>query len=204
MVNGGGEKARRRGDSGIPVGGSRAGLVLRALIAAATVVAGLVLVTSAMADLSREERFALLYDGQPLIVNSKAGDAIVKGRNLAPGQRVRGQVRIKNKGQGAGVLYVRLRRPIDQPGPWGGELSQNLLLTIRRIDRGGSLHTVWKGHLGAMGKVKLAVLRPGAVRRYRFVVQFRVRPPARGYFVANRFQLSRFTTAFVWQLVPVE
>jgi len=197
-------RARREdGAARAPVD-ARAGLVLRALIAAATVVAGLVLVTSAMADLSREERFALLYEGQPLIVNSKAGESIVRGRNLVPGERVRGQVRIKNKGRGAGILYVRLRRPIDTPGPWGGLLSQNLVLTIRRIDRGGSLHTVWKGHLGAMGKVKLAVLRPGAVRRYRFIVQFRVRLPARGYFVANRFARSRFTTAFVWQLVPVE
>ncbi len=184
--------------------GSRTGLVLRALIAAATIVVALALATTAMADLSREDRFALLYEGQPLIVNSKAGEYIVRGKNLAPGQKVRGQVRIKNKGKGAGVLYVRLRRPVDTPGPWRGELSQKLVLTIRRIDGNGSLHTVWKGHLAAMGRVRLAVLRPGAVRRYRFIVSFQMRPPARGYAVANQYQLSRFRTAFRWQLVPVE
>ncbi len=101
------------------------------------------------------------------------------------------------------MLYVRPRNAVDTPGFWGGELSQKLVLTIRRIDRSGSLHTVWKGHLSAMGKVRLAVLRPGAVRRYRFVVRFQMRPPARGYVVANRFQRSRFTTDFVWQLVPL-
>jgi len=184
--------------------GSKTGLVLRALIAAATTVVALALVTTALADLSRVDKFALLYEGQPLIVNSKAGESIVRGRDLVPGQKVRGQVRIKNKGTGAGVLYVRLRRPIDTPGPWGGELSQKLVLTIRRIDRGGSLHTVWRGHLSAMGKVRLAVLRPGAVRRYRFIVSFQMRPPARGHAVANQYQLSRFRTAFRWQLVPVE
>jgi hypothetical protein len=182
----------------------RLGVAVRAAIAAATIVSALFLATNAMADLSSLERLAELFEGQPIIVNSKAGEYIVRGENLVPGQKVRGEVRIKNKGKGVGVLYVRPRRGLDTPGPWGGELSQKLVLTIRRIDRNGGLHTVWKGHLAAMGRVRLAVLRPGAVRRYRFVVRFQIRPPARGYVVANQYQLSRFKTAFVWQLVPIE
>lgn len=186
------------------VSGPAARGTLTALLAAAMLVAGLALTSTALADLSSLERLAELFEGQPLIVNSKAGEYIVRGKDLVPGQKVRGQVRIKNKGKGVGVLYVRPRRPLDTPGPWGGELSQKLVLTIRRIDRNGGLHTVWKGHLAAMGKVRLAVLRPGAVRRYRFVVRFQMHPPARGYVVANSYQLSRFRTAFAWQLVPIE
>jgi len=182
----------------------RLGTVVRAAIAAATIVSALVLVTSAMADLASLERLARLFEGQPIIVNSKAGEYIVRGKNLVPGQKVRGQVRIKNKGKGVGILYVRPRRPVDIPGPRGGELSQKLVLTIRRIDRNGNAHTVWRGHLATMGRVRLAVLKPGAVRRYRFVVSFQMRPPARGYAVANQYQLSRFRTAFRWQLVPIE
>ena len=186
------------------VRGPAARRTLTALLAAAMLVAGLALTSTALADLTSLERLAELFGGQPLLVNSKAGEYIVRGKNLVPGQIVRGRVRIKNKGKGVGVLYVRPRRPLDTPGPWGGELSQKLVLTIRRIDRSGNAHTVWKGHLSAMGKVRLAVLRPGAVRRYLFVVAFQMRPPARGYAVANRYQLSRFKTAFVWQLVPIE
>jgi hypothetical protein len=184
--------------------GSTLRRTLRGAVAAATLAAALALTSTALADLTSLERLAELFEGQPIIVNSKAGEYIVRGKNLVPGQKVRGEVRIKNKGKGVGILYVRPRRRLDTPGPWGGELSQKLVLTIRRIDRNGGLHTVWKGHLAAMGRVRLAVLRPGAVRRYRFVVRFQIRPPARGYAVANQYQLSRFKTAFVWQLVPIE
>ena len=186
------------------VRGPAARRTLTALLAVAMLVTGLALTSTALADLTSLERLAELFEGQPLIVNSKAGEYIVRGKNLVPGQKVRGQVRIKNEGKGMGVLYVRPRRLVDTPGPWGGELSQKLVLTIRRIDRRGNAHTVWRGHLAAMGKVRLAVLKPGAVRRYRFVVSFQLRPPARGYVVANSYQLSRFRTAFVWQLVPIE
>lgn len=182
----------------------RLSAVVRAAIAAATIVSALVLVTSAMADLGSLERLAQLFEGQPIIVNSRAGEYIVRGRNLAPGQKVRGEVRVRNRGKGVGILYVRPRRPVDVPGPWGGELSQKLVLTIRRVDRNGDAHTVWRGHLAAMGRVRLGVMKPGAVRRYRFVVSFQMRPPARGYVVADQYQLSRFRTAFRWQLVPIE
>ena len=186
------------------VSGSTLRQTLRAALAAATLAAALVLTSTAFADLTSLERLAELFEGQPIIVNSRAGEYIVRGKNLVPGQKVRGQVRIKNKGSGVGILYVRPKRPVDTPGPWGGELSQKLVLTIRRIDASGKLHTVWQGHLAAMGKVRLAVLKPGAVRRYRFVVRFQMRPPARSYAVANSYQLSRFKTAFFWQLVPIE
>jgi hypothetical protein len=182
----------------------RGGVVLRAAVAAATIVCALVLVTNAMADLSSLERLARLFDGQPIIVNSKAGTYIVRGKNLVPGQRVRGQVRIKNRGKGVGILYVRPRRAVDTLGAGGGALSEKLVLTIRRINRNGSMHTVWRGHLSTMGRVKVAVMKPGAVRRYRFIVSFRVRPPARAYAVDNQYQLSRFKTEFVWQLAPIE
>ncbi len=184
--------------------GAKVSLALRAMVVAAILICALMLVTTALAGLTAaEQELAELFSGQPIIVNSDAGDFILRGRNLVPGQKVRGQVRVKNRGKGVGVLYARLRNPRDTPGRYHGELSQTLVLTIRRVNRNGSLHTVWKGHLGTMGRVRLGVLKPGTVRRYRFVVRFRVRTPARGYRSANLYQGSRFSTDFVWTLVPL-
>lgn len=159
--------------------------------------------SQALADLGAVRDVAKTFSDAPTVKNGRAGSWIVRGDHMVPGQRVRGRVRIKNGGRRTGVLYVRPRRALDTPGPGGAPLSTRLLLAIRRIDRRGGLHTVWKGYLSEMGKVRVGVLRPGAVRRYRFVVLFRVRPPARGSFRDNAFQDSRFATDFVWQLVPL-
>jgi hypothetical protein len=196
------QKAREDAVRGMK--GANVSLVLRAMVVAATVVGGLLLVTTAMADLTAaEEDLTRLFAEQPIIVDGKAGRPILRGRNLVPGQKVRGQLRIWNRGKVAGVLYVRPRGSLDTPGPYRGELSQKLVLKIRRVNRNGHLHTVWKGHLATMGKVRLAVLQPGKVRRYRFVVRFQVRPPARSNLSADHYQGSRFTTDFVWTLVPL-
>lgn len=177
---------------------------LRLIAVAATLAASLALVGTALADLGAVKQLPRTFAGDPVLTNSRGGRFIVRGDRMVPGQKVRGQVRIANRGARTGVLYVRLRRPNDTPGAGGAALSSRLLLAIRRVDRRGHLHTVWKGYLGSMGRVRVAVLRPGAVRRYRFVVRFRVHRPARGVFTDNDFQGSRFTTDFAWQLVAVK
>lgn len=176
---------------------------LRLLLAAATLAGSLVLVGTALADLGALKDLPRQFAEGPVIVNSKAGRFIVRGERMVPGDKVRGQVRIANKGTRPGVLYVRPRGALDRPGPWRAPLSSRLLLAIRRVDRHGGLHTVWRGYLQGMGRVRVGVLKPGAARRYRFVVLFRVRPPARGVYRGNAFQRSSFETDFVWQLVAV-
>ncbi len=183
--------------------GDGARRTLRLVTAVATLAASLVMVGTALADLGAVEELPRLFTDRPVLANSKAGRFVVCGERMVPGQKVRGQVRIANKGTRTGVLYVRPRGALDRPGPGRAPLSSRLILAIRRIDRRGGLHTVWRGFLGDMGRVRVGVLRPGAVRRYRFVVQFRVRPPARGVYLDNAFRQSSFTTDFVWQLVAV-
>lgn len=171
-------------------------------LCAAMLGASLVLVATALADLQPVKDLPKMFADKPVLANSRAGRFIVRGEDMVPGDKVRGQVRITNKGTLTSVLYVRPRNALDEPGPRRGPLSTKLLLAIRRIDRRRKAHTIWKGYLESMGKVRVGVLKPGAVRRYRFVVTFRVRPPARGYFTDDHFQGSRFTTDFVWQFVP--
>lgn len=183
--------------------GTSIGRTLRLVVVAAALAASLILVTTALAGLGEVKELSETFADKPRLTNSRSGRFIVRGDHLLPGQKVRGQVRIANKGKQRGVLYVRLRRPLDEPGLRGAELSGKLLLAIRRVDRRGRLHTVWKGYLGAIDRVRVAVLRPGAVRRYRFVVRFRVHPPARWFFSDNDYQGSRFTTNFVWELVDL-
>jgi hypothetical protein len=177
---------------------------LRLSLVAGALAASLILVATALAGLGAVKELSQTFADKPVLVNSRAGRFIVRGDHLVPGQKVRGQVRVANKGKQRGVLYVRLRRPRDEAGLRGADLSAKLLLAIRRVDRRGHLHTVWKGYLGAMDPVRVAVLRPGAVRRYRFVVRFRIHPPARGFFSDNDYQGSRFTTDFVWELVALK
>jgi hypothetical protein len=184
-----------------PRGGRAGGRAL--VFALALLAGGALFVSAALADLGAVKQLPQTFADQPVLTNSRAGRFIVRADGMVPGQRARGQVRVANRGKQTGVLYVRLRRPKDTAGIGGAELSAKLLLAIRRVDHNGNLRTVWKGYLGAMDRVRVAVLRPGAVRRYRFVVRFRVHPPARGYFSDNDFQGSRFSTDFVWELVPV-
>jgi len=177
---------------------------LRVGLVAVILAASLALVATALADLGAVTQLPKTFADKPVLTNSRAGRFIVRAERMVPGQKARGQVRVANKGTETGVLYVRLSRSRDVRGVGRAKLSAKLLLAIRRVDRHGNLRTVWKGYLGAMDRVRVGVLRPGAVRRYRFVVRFRVHPPALGCFSDNDFQGSRFTTDFVWELVSVK
>lgn len=173
------------------------------LFVAVLLIAGAILVSTALAGLGAVRDLPKAFAGEPVLKNTKEGRFVVRADRMVPGQRAFGEVRVRNEGTRAGVLSVRPWRAEDTPGIGGGELSAKLLLMIRRVDRRGGLHTVWKGHLGAMGRVRVGVLRPGAVRQYRFVVRFLVRPPARGALDDDAFQGSRFTTDFVWELAEL-
>jgi hypothetical protein len=173
------------------------------VFAAVLLVAGTLLVSTALADLHAVRDLSKTFASKPVLVNSRAGRFVVRGVHMMPGQTVRGRVRIRNKGTKAGVLYVRPRRQLDTPGFSGGELSGKLLLTIKRVGRNGRLRTVWRGYLSGMGKVRLGLLQPGSVRRYRFIVYYNPGLPARGVLDAEHFEGSRFTTDFVWTLVSV-
>lgn len=175
---------------------------LRLVVVAATLAASLALVATALADLGAVRDLPKRFADKPAISNSRSGRFIVRAERMTPGKTVRGQVRIVNKGGRAGVLYVSPRNQYDKPGPYGALLSTKLYLRIRQMGRHGA-RTVWRGYLSGMERVRLGVLSPGAVRDYRFVVTFRMHPPARQALTDNDFQRSRFTTDFVWRIVPL-
>jgi hypothetical protein len=174
----------------------------RLIVVAAILAASLVLVASALADLGAVRGLPRMFADKPAISNSRSGTFIVRADRMTPGKSVRGSVRIVNKGGAAGVLYVSPRNQLDKPGPYGAELSTKLYLTIRVVGRHGTT-TLWRGYLSGMGKVRLGVLRRGVARTYRFIVTFRMHPPARQVLTDNDFQKSRFTTDFVWKIVPL-
>jgi len=165
--------------------------------------AGVVLVSTALAGIGAVKQVAKQFAPRKLVlVSSRVGRPIVTAERMVPGDRTRGFVKVKNKGTASGVLYVRRRRSANTLGLGDGRLSDKLFLTIYRVGRHKGPGRLWRGYLGSMGRVRIGVLKPGEVRRYRFVVQFRTRPPLRGAQVDNLYMGSRYTTDFVIRLVP--
>jgi hypothetical protein len=143
-------------------------------------------------------------EGDLRLKNSKRGEPVLSGRNLAPGDVSRGKMRIRNAGsEEARVrLLIGLR---DYPGPNGGLLSRALRLRVKvappRRDPGHrSASVIYDGRLAAVGALGLGSWRPGKIRQFRFRVRFpdrgRPRSPTRG---SNAFQGSRARFRLVWR-----
>jgi hypothetical protein len=177
--------------------GQRLGVVLLLALA----FAGAVLVSTALAEMSAIQRVGAMFKGSDVVlVTNRTNLPIVRAERMLPGQTARGSIKVGNFGDDPGTLWVKPRRQVDTVGIFGGELSQRLMLRIVSLSRPKG--TAWRGYVREMGRVKLGVLRPGQVRRFRFIVQFRVRPPARSGLHENLFMKSTYKTDWVFQLTP--
>lgn len=161
---------------------------------------GAVLVSNAVADISSITD--LFADRDVVLVTNRTNLPIVTAKRMLPGDKARGVIKVGNFGSKRGVLYVRPRRVVDEPGPRGGRLSWRLLLRIQEIRSDGSTRTAWYGYITELTRVRIGTLKPGQVRRYRFTVQFRVRPPARSSLNPNLFMAASFKTDWVFVLKP--
>lgn len=137
------------------------------------------------------------------IVSDGANRAIVSGRDLEPGDHLRGSLKVTNMG-GPARISLRVPRFRSPPGPNGGELPERLWLRIAWM-REGQHAALYEGTLAELrraGDVSLGAWGPGTDHRVRFTVRLprggRPLGPAQG---DNAYQGSRAQVRFVWQAV---
>ena len=115
--------------------------------------------------------------GAPAVLNSKGGDAIVRGSGMGPGDSRTGTVDIGNGGSGAATLALsRSVTDSDAAHP----LSRALGLTVADCGRwaGGappacaSPVRVYSGTVAGMGTQALGEFGAGERHRYRFVMRY--------------------------------
>ena len=125
--------------------------------------------------------------GRLQLVASRRGE-IIRGRNLAPGDRVACALTIRNTGKVAGSLTLRAKVRGSRA------MAAHLFLTVREQRRRG-LKTVYSGSLARFRTSRLGTIRLGRARRFRFTVRFDPRAP-------NSLQGKRASAAFTWRAVP--
>jgi Ca2+-binding RTX toxin-like protein len=143
-----------------------------------------------------------LTTGAFSVSDSRAGQAIFTATNLAPGGTTTGTVTIKNTGDAAGSLTLAPISLTDTPGPGGGALSG--AIDLRVVEIGTEDTEIWVGKLGAMPRLTLATLAPGAARTYRFTVTL----PDNGVAVDsagdNAFQTAAVDVGYEWTLTATD
>lgn len=131
------------------------------------------------------------------IHTSRPNRAVVKGRNLSPGQSRHGKVTVRVNSP----AHVRLtaNRFGQDPGPRGGKLVDALRIRVMRssIDS-GERGTVYQGRLSNFGSRKLGRWEPH--RRYTFKVRVRF---AASEAAQDSLQGARTRFRFVWRATAV-
>jgi hypothetical protein len=105
------------------------------------------------------------------IRNSRRGEAVVEGTNLAPGDRRRGRVTV---GVGSRArMTLAADRVKAKPGPNGGVLAGGLAVRIRVIGGGSRRYeTLYDGPLASLGRHRLGRWLPSERYRFRVRVSF--------------------------------
>jgi len=111
-------------------------------------------------------------NGALALTNSAAGAAIITAHGLMPGQATSGTLRLGNTGEATGLLVLARTSIHDQPGPYGGRLSDVLTLLIEDVSVASKPREVFYGELGGLERVALDALAGGTARTYRFTVEF--------------------------------
>lgn len=180
---------------------SRHARILFGIALVAVVFAGVVLVSSALADIGVIRRVAASFQGDDVVlVTNRTNRPIVTASRMMPGDQVRGSIKVGNFGDDPGVLWVKPRKQRDMLSMYGVALSKRLMLRIVSLSKPRG--TVWLGYVRDLRRARLGVLKPSQVKRYRFIVQFRVRPPARGAMSESLFMRATYKTDWVFRLTP--
>ncbi len=127
------------------------------------------------------------------MMNSSSGNAIVSRQKMVPGDRVSGQVVISNKGRRRARFYLRLGNLTDTPGPFGGRLSEKLVLTVERL-RGARRVRLFSGEFADLSRVYVGLFRPRERRRFVFTVSF----PDAGAGQDSKYIRSSMSVVFEW------
>ena len=138
--------------------------------------------------------------GNLAVSNSKAGQAIFRAENLAPGDARAGEVQLTNSGSLTGDLALVQADIRDRPGLGGGLLSDKVLLAVRDVTFPADPITVFAGPLGVLDDRRLGTIAPGENRRYTFTVRLPDGGPSPGPTTGDNAYLgSGLTVRYVWQ-----
>jgi hypothetical protein len=148
--------------------------ILLVLVGAAAVAVASVLVDPG-GDNGNSPQLQLLAsaEGKMKMSNTKRNKAVLRARNLVPGQTVRARVAIGVIGTDA-QLQLRARRRTGTPGPYGGELARVLQVRLdrARAKKAKRRKAFYNGTLAKMRRLNLGRLQPGRKRRFKVSVTF--------------------------------
>jgi hypothetical protein len=131
-------------------------------------------------------------DGALQLANDRAGAAILGARDLRPGDRAEGSVRLSVAAGFDVSLHLRLDGVTERPGAGGGRLATRLALQITDVTSPSRPVTVYDGPPAGLSSVSLGTLQGGIERRYRFAVAFPSGPDDDAY------QGAALSAGFLW------
>jgi Ca2+-binding RTX toxin-like protein len=142
--------------------------------------------------------------GSMALANSKGEGAIFKLDDLAPGSSGAGEVTISNSGTAPGALSLASTGLSDDPGRYGGLLSQRLVLRLEDLSS-GTPEQIYSGGLASMSELQLGTLAAGDSRTYRFTVtMLDGGAPASQFLDDNVYQRANTGIGYEWTLTEVE
>lgn len=143
-------------------------------------------------------------EGSMALTDSKQEGAIFSLDNIAPGSSGAGEVTIANSGTAPGTLSLVSTGSSDDPGRYGGLLSQRLVLRVEEITAGPD-REVYSGGLAAMPELQLGTLASGKSRTYRFrVSMLDGGAPSSPFVDDNVYQRASTGIGYQWTLTEVE
>jgi hypothetical protein len=163
-------------------------------------------VASPYAGRRDEPRAALAASsGAVRIANSREGQAVFTAAGIRPGEGVSGTLRIGNDGDVPGRFSVARSGMQDTPGPYGGRLSEQVLLELLDVTDAQQPATVYTGTPAGFGDTDLGTLAPGAYRDYVISATL----PNGGLPLApdsgdNRFQGSALSLGLEWRATSAD
>ena len=142
----------------------------------------------------------LAASGPIVIANSKDGQAVFSATGVRPGEERAGVVQIGNDGTDGGRLSLRLDGLEEQPGIYGGQLSQALSLVVADITDPQRPATVYAGLPAGLRERPLGVFAAGERREYRIAATLPdTGVPGSATTGDNRFQGARLTFGLEWR-----
>jgi hypothetical protein len=142
--------------------------------------------------------------GSMALTDSKGEGAIFSLANIAPGDTGAGEVTITNSGTAGGTLSLASTEASDDPGRYGGALSQRLQLRVEDLSS-GTAEEVYSGGLASMPDLQLDTLASGESRTYRFLVtMLDGGAPSSPFVDDNLYQRASTGIGYEWTLTELE
>lgn len=142
--------------------------------------------------------------GSMALTDSKGEGAIFSIAGIAPGETGEGEVTITNSGTAAGALSLASTGLSDDPGRYGGLLSQRLQLRVEDLGS-GTAEEVYSGGLASMPELQLGPLAAGESRTYRFLVtMLDGGAPSSPFVDDNVYQQGSTGVGYEWTLTELE